>query len=93
MICGGTMEDYENKRDDCYIMRVNRNCSSNSVTISMGPALPIPEGFWSHQTERVDDKIFMLQNVAHNEDPNCVLLDRRRVVMYDVVAYAWHILD
>jgi hypothetical protein len=48
MIVGGTMEEYENKKDDCYIMRVNRKCSANSISLARGPALPIAEGFWSH---------------------------------------------
>jgi hypothetical protein len=41
----------------------------------------------------VEEKVFMLQNVAHSEDPNCVLLDRRRVLMFDIDMCKWTVMD
>jgi len=91
MIVGGTLEEYESKTDETYILELQK--TGRSFLTKKGPILPVPEGFWSHQVSSFRGSIYMLQNVAHKEDPNCVLLDRRRVISIAQNTFKWSVLE
>ena len=66
----GTEEDYYTKTDNVFICTINEE--QNKIKAERGPSLPFAEGFWSQQAIATENSVFMLQNVAHLQDENCV---------------------
>ena len=88
-VFGGTYEDYQNKSNGSYLIRVRKDTifqerpELHEIVGVNEHLLPVAEGFWNQQAIVHNRQIFALQNVSKDGDGESVCLDKRRVLLFD----------